>query len=244
MKRAITFICILMSGVVLAVLLCVLLAEPPEEIVVPPNRFGEKSASIMYDFTFEEVAKAADAIAHVRVGNWLGYNNDNWTVSFEAEVITAYKGDIPQDFVLLQDGNEDSAINNFPLFTYGNELLLFLGKAESNDAFGVTYYEDSYYIRGVHTTVYYVSQDSSGASYAVPSFSNYLHKDEAFVNYAREATEVGSIGMEVAQTLSASDPEVWSGAQTPPRVYSLDEIGNRAKEVSDLAVVENGGMIS
>lgn len=197
---------------------------------MPPNRFGSASRSIARTYTFEEAVKSADAVVHARVGNWLGDNDDDMTTSFAAEAVAVYKGDIPEDFVLIQDGkgvseSKKAAVQGYPLFTYGNELFLFLRKVEP-ELYSFDYPENSYFICGVHNTVYYVARDLDGNAYATPSFSNYMSVGE-FDNQALLFVGTVSIGEVLAQSFAENDPEVWGGTSYVSAAYAVDALGKR-----------------
>ncbi len=138
-----------------------------DEVVLPPTRVGENAngkASIT-DFTFKEACASADVIAWVRIGNWLGEKTGDEvldTTYFEAEVVESYKGDPAQTIILEQLGSSKWTLKGYPLFTSGNELLLFLVGGE-NRYNGDTY---SYYINGSYGTVMDVVTNTDGTVYA------------------------------------------------------------------------------
>lgn len=201
--------------------------EKPEEIVVPPVRFGTASASINAPQSLATAVRESDAVAHIRIGNWLGESEMYDDTYFEAEVIELFKGEVPDEFVLKQDGYSEFVYQMNPLFTYGNELVLFL-----NDVGGEYYpYDNVYWIKGSFGTIYYVGEDDAGDSYVVPNPANQLAKG-VLTNMVYQTEKSGvSIGEEVAESLSASDPERWSGI-TVTAAYSLERLGEKVRELS------------
>lgn len=66
---------------------------------------------------------------------------------FSADVNDSLKGDSPKKIVLLQSGNSDSTIKNYPLFKIGDRMIVFLKKAVEID------YEDAYYLIASYTSI-------------------------------------------------------------------------------------------
>ena len=117
-----------------------------ESPILPPTRYGNKTSRISLERqSFETAISSSDAIAHIKVGNWLG--EDEYFNYYEATVISQFKGEEIDNFVLIQDGTSEYTIGRYPLFTYGNEMLLFLMKSTDAD------YENAYWILGSYTTV-------------------------------------------------------------------------------------------
>lgn len=138
-----------------------------EDIVLPPTRIGtdgEMSASLSQRFTFDSAFSEADAVAHIRVGNWLAEDSQTMSTYYCASTVQVYKGELPESFTLYQDGNASHTIKGYPLFTYGNELFVFLKQAEYDDASGHNY-ENGYWIIGSFSTFLDVVRDESGERY-------------------------------------------------------------------------------
>lgn len=130
-----------------------------EDIVLPPTRFGtdgEVQGSLAKSYTFDSAFAEADAVAHIRVGNWL--SEDTWLTYYLATTVRSYKGDLPESFTLNQDGNSAYTVMGYPLFTHGNELFVFLKKDPQG-------YEDGYWIIGAFTTLLDVAYDEAGELY-------------------------------------------------------------------------------
>lgn len=135
--------------------------ESEKEIILPPTRYGKYDTicALVESYTFESAFKESDMVARVRVGNWLGEKERSWITYFEADVIEIYKGDEIGNIVLLQDADSDSTLKWYPLFTYGNELLVFLKHGLDEQ------YENTYWIIGSYTTVFDVITTDSGDVY-------------------------------------------------------------------------------
>jgi hypothetical protein len=135
----------------------------PDDAVLPPVRTGNGSLhmSMAKLYTFSEAFSAADLVARVRIKNWL--SESKIQTYYEAAVLETYKykdeGKTPKNIVLLQDGS--STATTYTLFTYGDELLVFMKKAVS------TPYDDAFWSIGSFTTVLYVETDDSGDTYVV-----------------------------------------------------------------------------
>ena len=79
---------------------------------------------------------------------------------FEARVLECFKGNMPDTFTLKQGGSSACTYEGYPLFTAGNELLLFL-----NEATGTYEYNSVYWIIGSGATVMDVMYDDEGNRY-------------------------------------------------------------------------------
>ncbi len=136
-------------------------------VVLPPNRLGEaqSSGAIATEYTVQSAYEKAAAVAWVRIGNWIGEDIEELSVGttyFEAEVLEAFKGDLPDKILIKQDGSSLRTIMNYPLFTYGEEMLLFLAASTEG-----SYIENCYWILGGHTTALDVAEDKNGDAYVV-----------------------------------------------------------------------------
>ena len=111
---------------------CSLNTEAPansdeDSIVLPPARIGESvgRAHLAKYYSFETAFSEADVVARIKIGNWLSEDELLGSTFFEATVLQCFKGDIPEIFILTQSGTASATLQGYPLFTYGNELLLF-----------------------------------------------------------------------------------------------------------------------
>ncbi len=123
-------------AIILAVLMLLpcLAACAKEEPILPPVREGKsKIQSSMLFIPIEKMGEKADAIVHLKIKNWIGESIEQKRTYFNAEVIEVYKGDVPENIILGQSGTSKETNQGYPLFTYGEELILFLGKYDSQD---------------------------------------------------------------------------------------------------------------
>lgn len=199
-----------------AACLCVVLASAAlwkttagKAPVLPPTRTGASSASgsLARKYTFETAFADADAVACIRVGDWLGENTEILSTYYEATVLECFKGDLSGTFTLIQDGCSVSTLKGYPLFTSGNEMLVFLKEATESDkeATGLDY-DDLYWIIGSFTTLMDLVSDEDGNRYfgdRCGVLSETLHD---LPNYAKNA----AIAQSVFSCMSAADPLVKS----------------------------------
>lgn len=143
--------------------------QPTEKApVLPPTRLGEfgMTVSLVRSYTFETAMEASDAVARIRIGDWLGETRSQ--TQYEAEVLECFKGELPKTFVLSQFGNSKKTVVSpvYPLFTSGNELFIFLSKVP-DDVFEDQNidYDEIYWSTGTFQTVLDVSYDENGNRY-------------------------------------------------------------------------------
>lgn len=161
-----------LSALLAAVLLLSATACAAHEPVLPPSRWGEGEAQGMLPRTYSlsEAYDAAEVVALVTVGDWLEEELITGRTFFRTTVQKVYKGDIPHEFVLAQEGCSTWTYRNYPVFTYGNQLLLFLIKYDVSmyrDTYDLVEYPDAYELISTYSTVMYVTQDDSGMSYVL-----------------------------------------------------------------------------
>lgn len=129
---------------------------------LPPVRTGAGTISALLEksYTFETAFEEADAVARIQIGSWLGENEEIGSTFFEARVLECFKGSMPDIFTLKQDGCSTGTWEGYPLFTAGNEILVFLGEAPL-----ITEYKSTYWIIGAYTTFMNVLYDDAGNRY-------------------------------------------------------------------------------
>lgn len=144
-----------------AILTVLILAGCSGTAALPPRRVGLSLMTVQLPerFTVETATVGSDLVALVRVGDWIGANTDPTSTYFRASILKTFKGDAGDEIVLIQDGNSSVTIEGYPLFTAGNELLLFLKKGTSTD------YENAYWMIGSFTAFFDAVRDKSGAYY-------------------------------------------------------------------------------
>lgn len=194
-----------------------------DKIVLPPVRVGTEGYSRLSlherSSTIESLCEYIDAIAVIRVGNWL--DEGSFHTYYDAEVLDVISGTIPEKFVLLQDGNSEVTIKGYPLFTYGSELLVFLVKTSSSPEEGCAYPNDnSYWIAGSYTTAMEVVTDEDGTTYFVDCYHLIDRSAVELANFKSEAT----VNTTVYQTLLARDVEGMQYKVKYHAIYSLNEL--------------------
>ncbi|MBQ4428260.1 MAG: hypothetical protein II871_00615 [Clostridia bacterium] len=213
---------------ILAGALLVSCAGNKKEPVVPPMRMAEYPADSSLGNvpgTVQEAIERSDAVAMVRVGDWLGETTDKLTTLFNAEVIETIKGELPAKFTLLQGGSSEFTYRDYPLFTYGNELFLFLTKISDENREFLKFPENTYKITGTYTSVMHLIE-LDGEKYVIPrdyallenmpeSVKN-LAKDEAFLKRA-------------VDELKRSDSVLSKVNIAYAHVYKLDELVSMVK---------------
>lgn len=164
--------------------------------VLPPVRIteGKTTVTLANQYTFASAFSAADAVARIKVGNWLAENQH--TSYYEAAVLQCFKGDMPETITLLQDGSSIATLDRYPLFTNGNEMLLFLKEA------ALTEYESPYWIIGAYTTVLDVSYDKEGNRYYADRYGILGKTLHELHNYLADA----SVCLSVHSRAAADDP--------------------------------------
>lgn len=191
-----------------------------KEPVLPPIRMSERSShgSIGGSMTtLEAEVNYSDAVACVRIGDWLGDHSDKVTTKFEAEVIEVIKGELPTKITLLQDGTSESTFANYPLFTAGNELLVLLKKSNSKAAQN----ENTYWITGSYFTVFDIVTFDSGEEYALARRSLLADTLQGTV---RDLSGDNMLGESVLNELKRND-SIWNEVNRErTNIYSLDEL--------------------
>ncbi len=136
--------------------------NPDDMTGMPPCRIGlhESEMSMSYKYSLQSAWEQSSAVALIRIGNWL--EEENFVTYFEAEVIQCYKGNLQDRFILKQDGWSKSTMKGYPLFTKGNEILVFL----ADSTMGL-YTDNCYWILGSWTTVFGAVRDNDGNMYLV-----------------------------------------------------------------------------
>ena len=62
-------------------------------VILPPSRIGEGEFNVQLTkrYTFETAFAEADAVARVKVGNWLSEDRENYSTCFEAKTLQCFK---------------------------------------------------------------------------------------------------------------------------------------------------------
>lgn len=192
--------------------------------VLPPTRFTRRGGApgAFYweeEDTFEAAYAQADVVARVKVGNWLGEDAQLQVTYYEATVVDTFKGDIPESFVLKQAGyTQEGAVL---LFTYGNEVLLFL-KSDEDPNYENTFtdpkplavidvsYDD-------HGNAYYLARhDDFAATIPCQALDDYGRMYDIYNNLLEQDRMIDVLrsGMQSAPyTFPESDLNAWLEAQ-------------------------------
>ena len=139
----------------------------------PPVRIGEATgnASFNRSYSLTEAFEEADVVALVQVGNWLGEKTEGFPYTYyEADALECYKGDIPAHFTLMQSGASTSTYEDYPLYTYGNQLLLFLDQTQTDWGEAYIQYPGAYVNVCAFITMMYAANADDGSRYFVDRF--------------------------------------------------------------------------
>ena len=120
-------------------------------------------------YSVSDAFREADAVARVKVGDWQGEDLRNWVTFFDASVQESYKGDLPRSFTLVQGGCSEATSPDYPLFTSGTELLVFLRDYDGSG--------EKYHPITDDNTVLYVVYDEAGDRYFLDSFGTMSAQD-------------------------------------------------------------------
>lgn len=205
-RRKYVFLAILVLGLVLLSSGC------SPNVKYPPIRRTEIPVKDhpKETYTLTEAVSASDLVAHVKVGNWLA--EEDFGTYYDVSVVTTLKGKEIKNIVLYQNGSSKGTFNGYPLFTYGNEMVLFLKELTG------TNYNDAYWIIGAYTTIYDVVKDS-GESYLIDRSQVMSESVVGLKNYASDEKLCKSLGKKLIK-----DDEVWSDTYHPLKyIFSLSE---------------------
>ena len=184
--------------------------------VLPPTRLGSSSiqASLATRYTLESAVSEADVVARIVVGDWIAENTEIHSTYYEATVLECFKGNIPTTFTLIQDGSSAGTLKRYPLFTSGNEMLVFLNEAIELD------YDSPYWIIGAFTTIMDVSYDNAGNRYYADRYGILGETVDVAVNYASRP----SIFAEVYARSVEADPIVQELHYSYPYVFAESDL--------------------
>lgn len=217
-----------LAAVIALIFLGSKLIKTPEakQPVLPPIRMSERPgfcSFVMPYNTPREFVEGSDAIARVRIGDWLGDTGDMITTKFEAEVTELIKGELPKKITLLQEGGSDFTLRGNPLYTAGNELLLFLNKCQNFPGQRYTLPDDAYISSCSYIAVFDIVRLENGEEYALARHRlvKNLVPGRAF-NVATGQNQ--RLRDEISAALKRSDP-IWETTQREMGyIYSLDAL--------------------
>ena len=179
---------------------CAAVSNGRDDAVLPSSRVGTSQIQATFGdkYTFESAMSEADVVARIKIGDWLAEDTDIYTTYYKATALQCFKGSIPETFTLLQDGCSAGTMKRYPLFTSGNEMLVFLKEATE------TPYDSPYWIIGSFTTLLDVSYDESGNRYYADRYGILGESVNINTNYAH----VSPVSGEVLAVAAANDPIV------------------------------------
>ena len=196
--------------------------DKKKEPVLPPTRWGTEGTAIAClekAYGFESAFEEADMVAHIKVGDWLSEDTENGGTFYEASVIKQYKGEEIKTFVLRQDGNSRVTLEDYPLFTYGNEVFVFCKK-------GTDYNKSPlYWSIGGFTTMLDVATTKSGETY-------FLARSGEFGRRTRALADDDSFRSELKEYISEKDPEL-TLTYGYPYIYSETTVSEWIAETLD-----------
>lgn len=211
------FICIFFAiMLLLSVSGCATVSDERDAAVLPLSRIGTSQIQATFGdkYTFESALSEADVVARIEVGNWLAEDTNLYKTYYEATALQCFKGSISETFTLLQDGCSAATMKTYPLFTSGNEILVFLKEAT------VTTYDSPYWIIGSFTTLLDVSYDENGNRYYADRYGILGESIDINSNYAHE----NPVSSEVLAIAAANDPIVSEMQYPYPYIFSETDI--------------------
>ena len=113
-------------GILLGILLIALCACQ-KEAVKPSTVLGKTQIQGCRTYgwdSFEEAYEEASAAALVEIGDWLGEAGGG--TFYKAKALECYKGELPDDFVVIMGGDSSKTVVGEPLMSAGERYLMFL----------------------------------------------------------------------------------------------------------------------
>lgn len=112
-------------GILLGILLITLCACR-KEAVKPPALVGKTQIQGCFAYSwdsFEEAYEDASAVALVEIGDWLGESGGG--TFYKAKALECYKGELPDDFIIIMGGDSSKTVVGEPLMSAGERYLMF-----------------------------------------------------------------------------------------------------------------------
>ena len=133
----------------------------PRNAALPKTQTADFEARAEYSQSYNIISayESSEAVCLGTVKNCLG-ETDTGTY-YEVKTQRLYKGDLPETFVLFSLGNSEATVKGAPLFTYGDQLLLFL------TPWGHDGYEGSYDSTGADVTLLFAAASKDGGVYLI-----------------------------------------------------------------------------
>lgn len=194
-----------------------------ENAVLPPARVGNAgviSASLDRSYTFEEAYQEADLVAYVKVEDWIEENEEQGITYYDAIIVEQHKGTEINEMVLLQDGTSSRTLKGYPLFTYGNEMLVFLKEAVDTE------YDNAYWIIGSFTTLLDVVKDEEGNMYYMDRYGFLGETVDADLNIVNNT----SLRQVLYETAISNDEIVEDMGYKYGHIYNKSDIDSLMEE--------------
>ena len=135
---------------------------PPErtctqDVIVNVKRLG--TPTLLKDY------READAVCEITIDSWLF--EDSMNTYHRAAVNRIYKGDIPETITFRQFGCSECP-SDFPIYTHGNRLLVFLHKREDLDKeYGDKAIDAIYELTAHDLSALYIAKANDGKDYLI-----------------------------------------------------------------------------
>lgn len=192
--------------------------------VLPPVRTGETTIPAPAGSpTLEDAVRASDAVLLVRVGDWLG-ETETQTL-YECKVLETIRGDAGKKLVLVQEGNSKATVEGYPLFTGGNELLVFV-KASDIESDLIPKKQQAYELVGGGSMLFYTCSITDEGRFATVRDGSWRERMPADVlntgNFAYYTSVVYPKLAEVDSVFKDYDPET-------DLIYRYDKLTEKIK---------------
>lgn len=186
---------------------------------------GQMSASVM-GMELDTSFKDADIVAEVKIREWLGERQKGEELQktiFRASLEKIFKNSIDnnlKEIKLIQDGNSDYTIENYPLFKNNDRLLLYLKKAVGEG------YENTYWILGGHTGIFRII-NTDGKDYIVKQIGDCPELSEALISESKDIRRI-------QETLAKNYSIEFSNLDNfSPKTYDLAAVENYINELNN-----------
>ena len=200
--------------------------EPESAAVLPPTRIGEnlgENITIDQLFSLESAFEEADLAALVRVGDWLAEDESGPYTLFSCQVLKIFKGEVAEDagdeILLSQFGGTRGTVPGYPLFTAGNELLVFLKQIPSEE------HNNGYWLLGSFTTFFDAVRDGNGDLYYLDRFGVLGDTVSGCENFLFDTDKAGELSRIAAEADPAAEAYryhyIFSAAELDPVLEKL-----------------------
>lgn len=182
--------CLLITFIALSLSACSTSKDTPVRV----GTNGLQSAEVEKEYDLKTGVEESDITAEVEITEWLGETSDpSEKTFFKANLVKVYKNKINpslKEIKLMQEGNSEVTLKEYPLFKKGDKLILFLKKSAD--------VEDTYWILGAHTSAIQV-KETEGKEFAI----KYVGKLDKLSNI-----EVNKSDSQISKALEKIDTEL------------------------------------